>query len=196
MYYGYEDFVIGNTLNIYNRNMTIVDADGATRKFFASKFGIDLKPRIPVDGDEPRVVRALDVPPHNGWGSEEDSLGSCVSLVPKAPKTPFDVHGAKLPNQKLQFEAKMVTNHPDDVDRKFVIQYFVENNTIKVHEPPQRNTGVVGGTFLARKVWTNPDTGKPFAETDLVAGATVRFVFGNNTGYIFKVTDVDLATLK
>merc|ERR1719162_1764820 len=113
--------------------MMVVDADGATRKFMSSKFGITLQPPIPVDGDGPRAIRAIPVPPHNGWGSEEDSKGSCIALVPKAPKTPFDIYGSKLPNQKLQFEAKMVTKHPDDIDRKFVIQYFVENNTIKVH---------------------------------------------------------------
>jgi hypothetical protein len=26
------------------------------------------------------------IPPHNGIGSEEDSLGNCFNLIPKPPK--------------------------------------------------------------------------------------------------------------
>lgn len=64
-------------------------------------------------------------------------------------------------------------------------------------EPPQRNSGVVGGTFLARKEFINPDTGKSFADTDFKCGATVRFSGSHGgTGYSFIIDDVDEATLR
>ena len=33
--------------------------------------------------------RAREVPPYNGFGSEEDSLCSCMALLPKPPKRDF-----------------------------------------------------------------------------------------------------------
>ena len=30
--------------------------------------------------------KTIVYPPHNGIGSEEDSLGSCINLIPKPPK--------------------------------------------------------------------------------------------------------------
>jgi len=37
----------------------------------------------------PAVPRAKEVPPYNGFGSEEDSLCSCAGLLPKPPRRDF-----------------------------------------------------------------------------------------------------------
>ena len=40
---------------------------------------------------------------------------------------------------------------PTDVDRKFVISYYIRDFTLAVYEPPMRNSGVIGGQFLKRQ---------------------------------------------
>ena len=86
-----------------------------------------------------------EVPPYNGFGSEEDSLCSCAGLLPKPPKRDFikfmekDRHG--LNSHVLRFLAKLDTNKPTDADRRFIISYFLSDDSIHVFEPPMRNSG-------------------------------------------------------
>ena len=39
--------------------------------------------------EDAAAKRAREVPPYNGFGSEEDSLCSCMGLLPKPPKRDF-----------------------------------------------------------------------------------------------------------
>ena len=56
--------------------------------------------------------REREVPPYNGFGSEEDSLCSCMGLLPKPPRRDFikfmekDRHG--LDSNVLRFLARWV----------------------------------------------------------------------------------------
>lgn len=38
---------------------------------------------------QPNAPKAREVPPYNGFGSEEDSLCSCAGLLPKPPRRDF-----------------------------------------------------------------------------------------------------------
>ena len=65
---------------------------------------------------EPQYER--QVPPYTGFGSEEDSLTSCVgSLVQTAPK--------KIPGQDrtLRYLGRLKSPQPEDQGREFVLQY-------------------------------------------------------------------------
>lgn len=60
-----------------------------TSFFFLSLFS-------PTEDSQPVQYKTLPapkpprtVPPYNGFGSEEDSLGSCLNLLPKPPKKDF-----------------------------------------------------------------------------------------------------------
>ena len=57
----------------------------------------------------------------------------------------------------LRFVAKMDTTKPIEVDRRFTISYFLSDDTILVFEPPQRNSGILGGKFLERGRVKKPD---------------------------------------
>ena len=35
-------------------------------------------------------------------------------------------------------------------ERKFVLSYFLADDTLSIFEPPQRNTGITGGKYLER----------------------------------------------
>lgn len=84
-------------------------------------------------------------PPYNGWGSEEDSLCSCMGLLPKPPKRDFIKFMEKdrrgLDSNVLRFLARMDTTKPIDQERRFIISYFLSDDTISVFEPPVRNSG-------------------------------------------------------
>ena len=128
----------------------------------------------------------IELPPYNGFGSEEDSQSSCQSLLPKPPKRDFikfmeyDSHG--LESNILRFLARMDTKKTVDLDRRFIISYFLSDNTIGVFEPPVRNSGIVGEKFLRRDRIKKPpevpfgtEVSQYYTAADLFVGACVEF---------------------
>ncbi len=143
--YNWRDFYIGLEFIVYGRNLRIVDSDTETRAFYYEHWR-------PLDGAEPTplptaVFHEREIPPPTAFGSEEDSLRSCFgSLLPGPPRQ------KKLgEDKKLSFFASLLSGGTDDVDRRFVITYFVQDGTLKIHEPPMRNSGFNGGVFLSRR---------------------------------------------
>jgi EF-hand domain-containing protein 1 len=100
-----------------------VDAAQASE---AIPFELDVKPKP----DHP-------LPPYNGYGSVEDSLGSCKHLVLKPPKKDF-IKMLENENKILRYVAKMVSKHKEDQDRRFVISYRLADDMMTIYEPPQR----------------------------------------------------------
>jgi len=85
----------------------------------------------------------------------------------------------------------MDTTNPDDGDRRFVIAFYVADDTVQVREPPQRNSGIIGGSLLAKQAYDNPATGQDFKQNDFFVGANLC-IAGRN----FVILDVDEHTLK
>jgi len=84
-FYHWADLSIGSIVNAYSRMIKLIDADRATREFY-SREGMKLGPRLPPPLKRHPVALGRMLPPYSGFGSEEDSLTSCVgSLVQKAP---------------------------------------------------------------------------------------------------------------
>ena len=80
------------------------------------------------------------IPPHNGFGDEEDSLGYVYRLIPKPPKKDYFKW---MDNQiYLRFQAKLNTIKPEDIDRRFIITFFLHDDNVLVYEPSQRNSGI------------------------------------------------------
>ncbi len=50
---------------------------------------------------------------------------------------------------------------------------YPENDTVTVYEPPQKNTGIIGGKFMAREKVVNPDSGHFFTTSEFKVGAEV-----------------------
>jgi hypothetical protein len=170
--YHWSDFSIGSTIMCFGRELTILDVDGNTRRFYEQQ-GAPLGAGIEIDSPAPDSFSAAPPDHVKGFGTEEDSLQSCLSLVPKPSKTPFDIKGCQLPQDVLRFEARLDTDRYDDAMRRFVVSFFVSDGTLSVREPPVRNSGIVGGNFLLRQRVHNEDTGTWFAPYDLSEGARV-----------------------
>lgn len=59
--------------------------------------------------------------------------------------------------QVYRFQARFVDPSPEDAIRKFVIQLYPQDDTLGISEPPVRNSGVLGGKFLARGKYRKAD---------------------------------------
>ena len=88
-----------------------------------------------------------EIPPYNGYGSPEDSLGNVYSLQPKPPKK--DMTKLFTNDQYvLRFEARMISESKEDNIRKFIIAFFCGDDTIQIYQNADKNSGIWGGKFL------------------------------------------------
>jgi hypothetical protein len=119
--------------------------------------------------ERPQVV----IPPHVAPGSEEDSLGSFLYLIPKVPKKNFR---RMMENDRklLRYMARLDTTAPEDRDRIFVIKYYLADDTVGVFEPPRKNSGIIGGKFLERTRIKKPQSHEYYSQSDFYTGATIE----------------------
>jgi len=162
------DIEVGKEIPVYGRKFMIYDADEATKMFYKTFTGREVQP-IPVPDEVKRHLQ-LRYPPHNGFGGEEDSLGSCLNLRPKAPPKDL-VKLMQNSDRILRYEAVPENNVPEDAHRKFIIGIFMSDDTVAVWEVRQRNSGCVEGKFKERGVTINPTTGRPFQPNEFYVGA-------------------------
>ncbi|XP_063300338.1 EF-hand domain-containing family member C2 [Pelobates fuscus] len=179
------DLAVGVALNAWGRNIILCDCDEFTKNYYRTKYGIEDFAPVQYKAAPPqRTERKL--PPYNGFGSEEDSLCSCLGLLPKPPQRDFKKFMEKdrngLESNVLRFVAKLATDNPIDKERKFIISYFLCDDSVSVFEPPQRNSGIDGGKFLERCRVKKPgqelfksELSDYFKAEDLFVGARVKF---------------------
>ncbi|XP_009071519.1 PREDICTED: EF-hand domain-containing family member C2-like, partial [Acanthisitta chloris] len=136
-------------------------------------------------------------PPYTGFGSEEDSLCSCMGLLPKPPQKDFNKFMEKdrygMDSNILRFGAKLITDDPIDKGRKFIISYFLSDDTISIFEHTLRNAGIRGGKFLERGRIKKPgqelfksEPSEYYEAQNLFVGARVCF-----HGHNFLLVDAD-----
>ena len=56
----------------------------------------------------------------------------------------------------LRFVAVMDTNYSVDMSRRFIVSFYLSDDTIAVFEPPQRNSGVLGGQNIIPQATSVP----------------------------------------
>ena len=184
---GAGDIIIGGVVGVYGRDLFVYDCDESTRGYYVTQLGrtlAEMAPReIPYSRGSGRPPSALP-PPHNGFGSETDSLRNCslTSLIPK--RAPFDVHNfQKNDGVVYAFEAKFASRAEShdgggpssDAERRFVITFYLVDNTVSVYEPKIRNSGVLGGKFLERtfEAVKKPGSDVAYTARDFRVGSVV-----------------------
>jgi hypothetical protein len=183
----WSDIRVRDFVKIYNRNLRVHGCDSSTRAFYEAK-GMPQFSDEERDKDVPMAPPELVPPPYTGFGSEEDSLGSCFSLSPKPPKKDY---AKMLDNERnrLCFGAQMISRHADDKIRKFVVTYYLGDETVSVYEPPQRNTGIVGGRFMQRGRAKVADGSRYLNHLDFYVGQTLMLA-----GFNFLLNETDERT--
>ncbi|KAK3586545.1 hypothetical protein CHS0354_022677 [Potamilus streckersoni] len=184
-FYKDSDLTLGAVINVWGRKLLLCDCDEFTQEYYRTKYGIQDFSSIQYKNDS-YTSQPRQWPPFNGWGSEEDSLCSCMGLLPKPPKRDFIKFMEKdrrgLDSNVLRFLARMDTTRPIDMERRFIISYFLSDDTIVVFEPPVRNSGIIGGKFLERGRIKKPNQipygtkmSEYYLSHDLFVGALVDF---------------------
>jgi len=191
LFYHAEDFRVGGSINVYGRKLDICGADDFTKNYYITNYGLTADDFKPIDVEESKEQkRDILPPPHTGFGKEDDSLGSFLYLMPKVPKQDYK----KLMENdgiSLRFLAKFVNPSKIDRDRRFVITFYMANDSISVFERPERNSGFNGGKFLERDWLKNPETGAYYQPSDFFVGA--RIILNH---FDFEIIDVDEYTKK
>ncbi len=85
-YYSASDLRVGGVVSVFGRQLVLDDCDSATRAYYEENFGELFAKSVGADSANKRPKSALIIPPHNGFGHEEDSRQNCMSLHPKPPK--------------------------------------------------------------------------------------------------------------
>ncbi|XP_042201371.1 EF-hand domain-containing family member C2 [Callorhinchus milii] len=195
-----SDLMIGAVINVWGRKVVICDCDEFTKEYYRNKYGIAEFTPIKIKSKEgPKIEK--EIAPYTGFGSEEDSLNSTLKMVPHVQRNMLkfmenDRQG--LDGNVLRFSARMVLDsNPINSERKFVISYFLNDDTMSIFEPPISNSGVVGGKFLERGKIKKPnqelfksEPSQYFTVHDLFIGAKLCL-----NGHSFLLVDADEYTL-
>ncbi|XP_075583157.1 EF-hand domain-containing family member C2 [Pelecanus crispus] len=195
-FYRDSDLKIGAVINVWGRKVILCDCDEFTKEYYRTKYGIEDFTPVPYKALPPPKAEKT-FPPYTGFGSEEDSLCSCMGLLLKPPQKDFKKFMEKdrsgMESNILRFLAKLVTDSPVDKDRKFIISYFLSDDTISVFEHIQQNTGILGGKCLERGRIKKPgqelfksEPSEYFKAQNLFVGARVCF-----HGHNFLLVDAD-----
>jgi len=166
-----EDMLVGHCVMVYGREITLYDCDDFTRNFY-TKY-MNLEQESMEIKQAPPVHVTLTHPPHTGFGTEEDSLASCLHLAPRPPK--LDVIKLMAENQSImRFEARLLNGKEEDNTRRFIVGFFVSDGSLGVWETKTRNSGHNEGKFAAKSRKKNLATGTWFQPQDFHVGATVE----------------------
>lgn len=67
---------------------------------------------------------------------------------------------------------------PEDKNRRFILSYFLADDTISIYEPPVRNSGITGGKYLRRtkvtKPGSTPENPIYYEPSDFTIGSTIE----------------------
>ena len=185
--YGPDNFRLGNVIDLYGRDVRLMKCDEYTREWYRDR-GIDVGQEVKYPDPPPPLPRNT-IPPRDAFtiGSDEDTIRSCLAVVPTKPRPDYKKRIANA-GMALRFKTKIVTKHPVDSMRRFVLKFHLEDDTISIFEQLVPNLGVVAGKFRQRMLIKKPDRSR-FAPDDFKVGETV-----NIDSYIFELLSADSFT--
>jgi len=170
-----RDLRVGGTVDVYGRELLLCGVDAYTREYYKKTYGLSDKELDSLDimKDEPIEPPKVVVPPPTGFGTPEDSLGSFLALVPKAPRQNWQKL-TELEGVNLRFGAVFLDPSELDAHRTFVLTYYLANDTMQLYELFERNAGHIGGKYLDRQRVMNPMTECFFEPSDLYVGGVIE----------------------
>lgn len=161
--------------------------------------GITQPEGIPILGKDTKTAIEYVPPPHIKFGTPEDTLASCLSVMPKRPKIDVIRQLINFP-KKLRYSMQMDAVHPEDKHRDFILEYSLSDGTILVHELEKRNSGRVEGCFLKTTLVPKPKTGRDnpeyYTAQDFFIGARINifnhyFIINGADLFVYRYMDTN-----
>ncbi|OQV16057.1 EF-hand domain-containing protein 1 [Hypsibius exemplaris] len=180
-HYTAGDLRLGETLLLFGRKVTICDCDEYTKKWYRDNMQItefnkvDSATLLPQRAPLPQPVLPT-WSEGNRQGGYLDSLQNCLHLDPQ-PVIADSLQRLYYSQECLRYEAKLVTQEPEEKERRFIINYFVGDSSIKIVEVANPCLNITRSTFLARRQLTKlnqPNQDNPpvyFSEQDFTIGS-------------------------
>jgi len=166
-----EDLVVGGTVMVYKREICLYDCDDFTRQFYRRYLGLEQES---IEIRQPQAIHVtLSHPPHTGFGTEDDSLASCLHLTPRPPRTDINKIMAEA-HKIMRFEGRMLNGREEDETRRFIIACWVADGSVAVWEQKKRNSGHSEGKFALKSRKKNIATGTWFKPSDFYVGGVVE----------------------
>ncbi|KAF4532690.1 hypothetical protein B566_EDAN002926 [Ephemera danica] len=203
-FYGPQHLRVGETIDVLGRKLFLFDCDSFTRDYYARRLGTAQPEAIPIEKHS-RSQPVLEMPPHTGFGSPEDSLQSCLHLVPRVPRPvpacppALTSESIETSERPLRYALRMDTERPNDQNRRFVLIFEPRRGVATINELPGHNTGITSGRFLgpiklvkqARPGSPPPIQPRYYGPQDFGIGEVVVA-----SGQRFVVTSADLYVLR
>ena len=131
------------------------------------------------------------IPPHNGFGTEEDSMLNVKYLNFQTKVREYYADKFKRDKHILRFLSKLISPYPSDDERSFLLSFYCRDEAIQIYEIAGRNSGRKSGKFYEKQRVKNPYTNKYYSEKDFVIG---NLIYVNK--YTFKLIEMDEYTRK
>lgn len=167
-----EDIKPGEPIIAFGREFRITGVDQFTQDFYKDNYKVYFTLGSVSESRPPEQV-PLVIPEYNGFGDEEDTLGYVKKLLPDKPKKDFFKYVDK-DKHILRYTARFNTQVPEDVDRRFIISYYLADDSLGIYEIPQKNSGIVEGKFLERRKYKNKlNDDKFISPQDIAVGGDI-----------------------
>ncbi|XP_017777691.1 PREDICTED: EF-hand domain-containing protein 1-like [Nicrophorus vespilloides] len=192
-YYQPKDFRVGETIFVLGRRMFLYDCDKFTRNYYQKVLRYEQQPAIDMKPKEKPKIKP-PMPPHDGFGSLEDSMQNTYMMIPKPPRKDV-IKQVTNANKFLRYEMKFDAVHPEDTIRRFVMKYNLGDGTVNIYEIIIENSGVIGGKYLRNTMLTKPG-GDPldpdyYSPADFYIGGVItvyeqRFIIIGADLYVYR----------
>ncbi|KAG5681470.1 hypothetical protein PVAND_010902 [Polypedilum vanderplanki] len=188
-YYQVKDFVVGQTIMVFGKKFLLMDCDKFTREYYDKVLRFPQPNKLEIEKPIQPEIK-IKLPTYLGIGTPEDSLASTFYLRPKPPKK--DVVTYLLNAHKvLRYGVRLDSVHPEDKDRKFIMNYNLADGQMSIMEQSEINSGIIGGKFLSSRKIVKPDSdpNRPqyYTPKDFAIGARIH-IFAHR----FIITSADL----
>lgn len=171
------DLRTGTSVDIFARSFFIYDCDAHTRAYMAAQ-GID-QPAVaapPTEADDiavgrrrPRLAASLRGGASAAAGASGKRYGASTMVFDDSAVAKDTLKMTRYAQDVFRFGARLHLPSPENDGRRFMICYYLADDTVSVYEIPVHNSGHQGGKIFARRAVdtiTDPAV--------LQVGATVR----------------------
>lgn len=171
-YVTWADLRTGATVDLNTRPFFIYDCDEHTRQFMAAQ-GVDMTvcPRPQSEQDDYAASKhrpSKDERESSGRSGSQKRFGASAMVFDESTGDKDPVQMARFAQDVFRFVGRVACPRETDTGRRFIVSYFLSDDTVSVYELVVRNSGHVGGKIFARRTVAGIDSPRKLAVGQVV----------------------------